>query len=773
MRLPPLRRLLDPTRSLRARLGLFFGGLSLTLAILIAIILGNTARRHAERSTAESLSSAAANMSYILATWLGERYEDIHVLAQLPPMRDPAEPADRARILNEYRRDYPAYAWLGLLSRDDHLLASTKPDLSRPPLPLTNQPYIGSVRSSVQNAKPLRVLDLVVPVNDSQGATWAKLQACLDWQWAESVQASLEKTLPPGQQENIIVAQPDGTVLLGPSSLPHHLPRTLIQTTNQPGRGQVLTWPDGKSYLTAVVRGTSLGNAPDFPYLVIARQPTALAFAGPRQMERMMAAGGIAVGLVFAALGWALASRIARPLTAIAIAAERMRTGEPDVQIPPIATRDEVGGLAASLRNLIAELHTTQSQLASARDDAESASRAKDRFLAVLSHELRTPLTPILIALSQIDLTTLTPDLRHDLEMIRRNADLEARLIDDLLDTTRIASGKLRLNRQPTDIHAILRYAIDTCLPDARAKNITILAHPDAPHHHASADPARLEQILWNLLKNAIKFTPQNGTITLRTTNQFSGLSFHGSEKKGGRKHFPSFSSSPSSLNPEPLTAENSSLQIQISDTGIGIPPESLPHIFHPFEQGNPHITSRFGGLGLGLAISKSLAESHGGSLSASSPGPHQGSTFTLTLPALSSTLHPLSTPPSSIPQSEIPTPQSLSILLVEDHRDTALLLARLLRKRGHHVTTASSVADALSAAQSSHFDIVISDLGLPDGSGADVMRGLLSLPHPPRGIAVSGYGTDADKQQTHDAGFSVHLTKPIRLTDLEPHLHP
>jgi CheY-like chemotaxis protein len=332
--------------------------------------------------------------------------------------------------------------------------------------------------------------------------------------------------------------------------------------------------------------------------------------------------------------------------------------------------------------------------------------------------------------------------------MIRRNVDLEARLIDDLLDTTRIASGKLRLNRQPTDVHEVLRYAVDTCKPDAEAKGVVIEVRAEAAEHRASADAARLEQVFWNLIKNAIKFTPAGGTITVRSRNETpaDGLA--------------ALSAGPA-------------LVIDVTDTGIGIPAENLRHIFRPFEQGDPGITRQFGGLGLGLAISKSLAESHGGSLTASSPGPHQGSTFTVTLPTLRAPAGVPAEAPAG-PEGEARHPP-LRILLVEDHADTARLLARILRARGHTVTTAGSVAEALaaSAGAGAPFDLVISDLGLPDGSGVEVMRRLRSTqPNPPRGVAVSGYGTDADKQMTREAGFEAHLTKPIKVADLDAVLH-
>jgi CheY-like chemotaxis protein len=307
-------------------------------------------------------------------------------------------------------------------------------------------------------------------------------------------------------------------------------------------------------------------------------------------------------------------------------------------------------------------------------------------------------------------------------------------------------------------VHEVLRYAVDTCKPDAEAKGVAIEVHADAAEHRASADPARLEQVFWNLIKNAIKFTPAGGRITVRTRNEGQG------EEKGDVSHF----SSASSLAPGPLPLAPR-IVIDVTDTGIGIPAENLRYIFRPFEQGDPGITRQFGGLGLGLAISKSLAESHGGSLTASSPGANMGSTFTVTLPTLPAPAGAAAEAPSGPGGAGRHPP--LRILLVEDHADTARLLARILRARGHAVTTAGSVADALAASGGggAPFDLVISDLGLPDGSGVEVMRRLRSTQaNPPRGIAVSGYGTDADKQMTREAGFDAHLTKPIKVADLD-----
>jgi len=312
--------------------------------------------------------------------------------------------------------------------------------------------------------------------------------------------------------------------------------------------------------------------------------------------------------------------------------------------------------------------------------------------------------------------------------MIHRNVELEVRLIDDLLDMTRIARGKLRLSAEPVDAHALLRHAARTCPADEMArKRLDLATDLQATHPFVRADAARFHQVLWNLLNNAVKFTPDGGQITIRTWDVAGGV-----------------------------------LAVEVSDTGIGINPGLLPRIFDAFEQGTDDVTHRFGGLGLGLAICKALMTAMGGEISASSDGPGKGASFRLLL----RTCEPPVTSQTPANGDEAPAARGapgrrpLRILLVEDHVDTSAAMSRLLSRIGHHVRTAGTVRAAIDAARSESVDVVISDLGLPDGSGHDLMR-LLRDVGPVRGIALSGYGTDDDVRRSHDAGFDTHLTKP------------
>ncbi len=370
-----------------------------------------------------------------------------------------------------------------------------------------------------------------------------------------------------------------------------------------------------------------------------------------------------------------------------------------------------------------------------ARGAAEQANQAKDAFLATLSHELRTPLTPVMGILSSLSGDESIPkDLAADLEIVRRNVEVEARLIDDLLDVTRISSGKLELHVERVRVTAIIEEATGICRADLEAKHLALERDLRGGDIEIAADRLRVTQVLWNLLKNSIKFTPDGGTITLRTRTESHG--------------------------------EGKRLMIEVQDTGMGMEPGEMDRLFHAFEQGGRQITQRFGGLGLGLAISRGIAESHGGSLAAFSRGRGQGSLFTLTLPCGDlANVASLGRRPIASAQAE--KGRKLRILLVEDHTDTATVLARLLRKMDHEVIHAPSVAEALEIAEressGAGIDLVISDVGLPDGSGLDMMR-KLSSDHGLRGIAVSGFGRDSDIEQSLAAGFSRHLVKPINV---------
>lgn len=366
----------------------------------------------------------------------------------------------------------------------------------------------------------------------------------------------------------------------------------------------------------------------------------------------------------------------------------------------------------------------------SARRAAEDANQSKDRFLAVLSHELRQPLAPLLTGLALLEKDARLPDdARADLRMMRRNIDLESRMIDDLLDVNRIARGKIELRRAVLDVHELLAAALRTSHGQIERKRLNVRLELRAARHHVMGDAVRIEQVFWNLLRNAVKFTPDDGRIDIRSSN------------------------------------ESDTIRVEVADSGIGIAPEALPRIFDAFEQGGASITRQFGGLGLGLAICKALVGLHGGSIQAFSEGPGRGATFRVELHTVAPAQAPADQPTPDLPASR--PERRLRILVVEDHADTANLFARLLGSLGYEVQCAGAVQDALQSARASDFDLVISDLGLPDGSVLELMRALRKQYHV-KGICLSGYGMDEDIRRSREAGFAEHLTKPVDVQALQ-----
>ena len=379
----------------------------------------------------------------------------------------------------------------------------------------------------------------------------------------------------------------------------------------------------------------------------------------------------------------------------------------------------------------------TQAQLIreqDARAQAEAANQAKDRFLAVLSHELRTPLTPILFSSSMLSSDpTLPSHVRQELKIIARNVELEARLIDDLLDVTRISQQKLKLVFEAADAHELLRSALKICSHEVSAKNLKVRLDLEASETRLRADSARLQQVFWNIIINAVKFTPPDGNITVRSCNPRPGL-----------------------------------IRLEVSDSGIGVSPEILPRIFDAFEQAGK---SDSRGLGLGLTISKAIIEQHGGTISASSEGLGRGTTFLVELSnLLANSLQPDVCRSRAVSGTEATqdTAAARQILLVDDHVDSLRPIQSFLRTIGYGVATADSVATALRAVTERKFDLLVCDIGLPDGSGEDLLRQLRAGGHDLPGIALSGYGMEEDIARSYAAGFQLHLTKPVSPQNLQ-----
>jgi PAS domain S-box-containing protein len=361
---------------------------------------------------------------------------------------------------------------------------------------------------------------------------------------------------------------------------------------------------------------------------------------------------------------------------------------------------------------------------------AQKASKAKDDFLAALSHELRTPLTPALAAATYLasNASKLPTEFVEDLKIIKRNVQLQARLIDDLLDLTRITRGKLQLRLGPVDANALVHDALEVADSAIAAKKLKVSVELKGKKHHLLADSVRLQQVFWNLINNAVKFTPPGGQIAIRTYDD-----------DGGHFYF------------------------EITDNGIGIERDRLDLLFTPFEQADPSVTRQFGGLGLGLAISKRLIDLHNGRIEAESRGRSFGATFRVTLDALPEEAGEAWADSASSKHAA----KKLRILLVEDHRDTRHALSRLLTHFGHQTLVANNIKSALEIIASQRFDAVLCDIGLPDGSGYEVVL-QAKQKGPIKAVAITGFGTDEDIRRSKKAGFDFHLIKPIDLDELQ-----
>ena len=454
--------------------------------------------------------------------------------------------------------------------------------------------------------------------------------------------------------------------------------------------------------------------------------------------------GILAAGIVLA--GW-LSAGIVRAQSAAVLAAQALARGE---TVAPFHSRVvEAEALASGLREAgrilqtrlqerdeaqrEADRHRTAllEREQTARRAAEALSRAKDEFVATVSHELRTPLNAIFGWVALLKTGTLDPERqKHAIEVIDRNTRAQGQLVEDLLDMSRVIRGSVRLDMRPVELASVLDAAVDSVRPTATARHITI-AVDEAPHAIVSADQSRLQQVLWNLLSNSLKFTPSGGRIRAR------------------------------------VAIEGSEATVRITDSGIGIAPEFLPHVFDRFTQETGDVTREHAGLGIGLSLVRHLTELHGGTVTAESDGKDKGSTFTIRLPLLgveagdARTVKVASRP---LPAAGARPLEGLRILAVDDDQDARDLVEEALRQAGAHVTTASSANVALSWLESDMADLVVSDIAMPNGSGYDLLRAIRANPRLAAipVIAITAYSRGEDRDRAVTEGFDAHIGKPF-----------
>jgi len=378
-----------------------------------------------------------------------------------------------------------------------------------------------------------------------------------------------------------------------------------------------------------------------------------------------------------------------------------------------------------------------------ARKQAEIANRTKDEFLATVSHELRTPLNAILGWTRMLRTGAVEPKaLTRVLETIERNARAQTQLVEDILDVSRIIAGKIRVNIQKTDLHGVARAALDAVRPAADAKGVVLLADLQEGSAEFCGDPDRLQQVIWNLLSNALKFTPKDGSVELR------------------------------------IARVRSHVEISVSDTGVGIPSEALPHVFNRFWQADSSITRAQGGLGLGLAIVRHLVEVHGGTVQAESEGEGKGARFSVRMPLRA--VAPQAEPEPEQAENGSRRPQvsdppviaetllaGVDVLVVDDEADARELVTAVLIRCGAEVRSVSTVEDAIARVRERRPDVLISDIGLPGEDGYTLIRRVHEIDSGIRAAALTAYAAPDDQRRALEAGFQAHISKPVEPVDL------
>jgi signal transduction histidine kinase/CheY-like chemotaxis protein len=465
-------------------------------------------------------------------------------------------------------------------------------------------------------------------------------------------------------------------------------------------------------------------------WTVVVGAPAGVLFASVRRSVGIVIGSGLAVLALGVAAAVIYGRRITSPVMALAESAAVLGSGAPPPRV--VSSVDEIQVVSDAIV-------TAAEQRLRAEREAREANTAKDEFLATLSHELRTPLNAIwgwarMLRAGAVD----TERTAHALATIERNAEAQSHLVEDLLDVSRIITGKMRLDTQTVDLHLVITAALDAVRPAAEAKDIRVHSVLDPRAGPITGDPARLQQVMWNLLSNAVKFTPRRGRVEVH------------------------------------LGRVNSHVEIRVSDTGEGIAPDLLPVIFERFRQGDSSSTRAHGGLGIGLAVVRHLVELHGGTVTAESAGQGQGATFRVKLPVTIARTTETERHPGTGLEVRVASPTALAglrVLVVEDDEDAAALMATILGAAGASVRTATSAKDAEVLFGAERPDVLVSDIEMPGTDGYTLIRTIRARSwedggHVPA-IAVTAYSSVADRVRSLAAGFDNHLPKPVEPVEL------
>ncbi|HEX5343025.1 MAG TPA: ATP-binding protein [Duganella sp.] len=724
--------LLFRLNSLRSRLVLLVL-LAITPITVMTFINGQRERDHAVEVAQENLQRltnlAAANEAQLVA---GAR-QMLRDIAGVPDIT--GDPAECARLLTNILRQNTDYSNLGLIQLNG--------DVSCSAVPFKTQVNLAD-RSHFRRAVHLRrfvaggyvfgrviqkhTVNLTYPVLDDQQRVQAVVFASLDLDRLDRFVSDIQ--LPPGSllltadsEGKIISRKPDPASWYGKQVSPEM--RNAMAA--EPGKPVLLTGPDGVERLHRFAR---VGNNGLTDYTVTIGIPVEQITANARHdqlLDWMALAATIALALLAA---WVVGDvLVLRRVKRLATTANSIASGALDSRTGIAYGKEEISELAHALDAMAASLQDKERQHQQAEQQLREADRRKDEFLAMLAHELRNPLAPISAGAQLLQSGHASePVVQRTAAIIVRQVHHMTRLVDDLLDVSRVTRGLVTLARVPLDVRDIVADAVEQAEPLMQARqhrfDVTL---PPTPLT-VTGDQKRLVQVLVNVLNNAAKYTPAGGIIKLSAR------------------------------------ADGDNVLLVVSDNGIGMSPELRGHVFDLFAQAARNSDRSQGGLGLGLALVKSLVELHGGSVAVDSPGEQQGSTFTITLPGTRQLAPPA-------PSDQLPLPlQQLRVLLVDDNVDAAQTLQLLLEAAGHHVIVAHSAVAALEAAQASAPQLCLLDIGLPGISGYELARGLRKLPATAGAtlVAITGYGRREDREQAKAAGFDHYFVKPVDMDALK-----
>ena len=739
--LGPYLRRLDP-RSLQTQLAVNLVGI-VALPLLFAATLIALPQEQAVINQALTLQQTLATaLAQDVANYINLHRAAVHALAKQPNLAAMSA-AEQHNFLQLINQAYPDITVFTTYDAAGNAIARSDNYPLSPPIAGFNSYKAAQLGQRTLNIRIGRVLQkpiftFTAPLYDASQKFAGVVAGAL-----EPSQVT-EKLIKTGTNVNLkaylvdhqgrVIAHPDAS-LVSTFADRSRIPPVAALLEQKTTFGGLQYWDESQWQLAGYAQ------VPDLSWGIVVERPASdvlatLNIRRNRDFQTLLIITTIAL-----VIGLWVARRLSNPLTALAYATDQFATG--DTQAPlPQSTITEMAHLShafAAMRDRLSQRTIERDQMEQerenllqreriARKEAETANRVKDEFLAVLSHELRSPLNPILGWAKLLQTRQLEPQaVKRALETIERNAKLQTQLIDDLLDVSRILRGKLALNICPIDLTKVIDAALETVRLSAEAKHIEIQENFCTNIGLISGDAGRLQQIVWNLLSNAVKFTPAGGQIEIWL---------------------------------EQVGAE---AQMQVKDTGQGISPEFLPHVFEYFRQEDGTITRKFGGLGLGLAIVRYLTELHGGTVEAESPGEGLGATFTVKLPLMQ-------TQPTLNQELESPEPsldlQGIQVLVVDDDTDTRDFVAFVLEQAGATVIAVASAEAAITALKQSQPDVLLSDIGMPEMDGYRLMQQIRTLPPNQGGqvkaIALSAYAGDFNQQQALRAGFQRHIAKPI-----------